>query len=332
MEYNSLHDVHKRRRNRAAAPIGALVLLLAAAGLVALIYLGVNMTSQILDNSHEKQKFEKIVQPVLMFDPPPFEDITTLPPTTLLESALWATMLGEKRETYTFDPQSNLILPSSDVDVSAANLFGPQVKLEHMSFPSDFGISYEYDETTKAYHIPVMSATALYTPRVDEIEREGDIYALLVGYIPPGTAWNTDLAGKKTEPDPHKFMVYKLQKVEKHYQLIAIEEPPPEKQVVYGNPEAQDQIASVGDISSEGNAEGSSGPDSVPAQADAGGDSEGTSTDEWWDEESGESSPDASDEDSGEDVSNSQEDDSSSGDSGEENPDGEPSSDESAGQ
>ncbi|MCI8624615.1 MAG: hypothetical protein HFG26_13285 [Provencibacterium sp.] len=247
MEYKSLRAVHKRRRNRAAAPIGALVLVLAAAGLCALIVLGVNLTNQILDNSREKQRFEKIVQPVLMFDPPPFDDVTTLPDTTVLEAALWATMLGEKRETYPFDAQGNLIVPSSDVDVESAKLFGSQLTLNHQSFPSDFGISYEYDETSRTYRIPVASATAFYTPRVDEIERSGDVYSLLVGYIPPGTAWNTDITGNKTEPDPHKFMIYKLQKSGKNYQLIAIENPPPEKQISYGSTSSAplNEIASV---------------------------------------------------------------------------------------
>lgn len=247
MEYNSLRAVHKRRRNRAAAPVGALVLMLAAAGLCTLVMLGINLTNQILDNSQEKQKFEKIIQPVLMFDPPPFEDVTTLPDTTVLEAALWATMLGEKRETYAFDAQGNLILPSSDVDVESTKLFGAGLTLKHQSFPSDFGISYEYDENTKAYRIPVASATTLYTPRVDAIERDGDVYSLLVGYIPPGTAWNTDITGKKTEPDPHKFMIYKLQKNGKNYQLVSIENPPPEKQVSYGTSSSSslNEIASV---------------------------------------------------------------------------------------
>lgn len=246
MEYKSMRELHSRRRNKAAAPIGALVLVLAAAGLVALIWLGINLTSQILDDSKEKEKFEKIIQPVLMFDPPAFQDVTTLTNTTVLESALWATMLGDKRETYTYDAQGSLIVPASDVDVTSAKLFGPELQLEHQSFSSDFGISYEYSSSGKAYHIPVMSATALYTPRVDEIERDGDIYSLLVGYIPPGTAWNTDISGKKTEPDPHKFMIYKLKKVNNYYQLIAIEDPPPEKQVTYGaGAPAQNEIASV---------------------------------------------------------------------------------------
>lgn len=270
MEYNSLRAIHKRRRNRAAAPVGALVLLLAAAGLCALIMLGINLTHQILDNSQEKQKFEKLIQPVLMFDPPPFEDVTTLPDTTVLESALWATMLGEKRETYAFDAQGNLILPSSDVDVESAKLFGPALSLKHQSFPSDFGISYEYDESSKAYRIPVASATTLYTPRVDEIERNGEVYSLLVGYIPPGTAWNTDITGNKTEPDPHKFMIYKLQKNGKNYQLIAIENPPPEKQVSYGPSvsSALNEIASV--------------EEQLPSEAESSSDEpqEGTSSEE----------------------------------------------------
>ncbi|MCI8441422.1 MAG: hypothetical protein HFG27_02670 [Provencibacterium sp.] len=270
MEYNSLRNVHKRRRNRAAAPIGALVLVLAAAGLCALIMLSINLTHQILDNSREKQRFEKLVQPVLMFDPPPFEDVTTLPDTTVLEAALWATMLGEKRETYAFDAQGNLILPSSDVDVESAKLFGPELSLKHQSFPSDFGISYEYDESSKAYRIPVASATTLYTPRVDEIEREGDIYSLLVGYIPPGTAWNTDITGNKTEPDPHKFMVYKLQKKGRNYQLIAIENPPADKQVSYG-PSISSSLNEIASV--EEQLSSSSEPSESSSAADDGQDS-----------------------------------------------------------
>lgn len=246
MESNSLREVHSRRRNKAAAPVGALVLLLAVAGLAALIVLGVNMTGQVLDNSKEKERYEKVIEPVLMFDPPTFEDVSTLDKFTVLQSALWATMLGEKRETYTYDPQGALIVPASDVDVSCAKLFGPQITLEHQAFSSDFGMAYDYDEANKAYHIPVLSATALYTPRVDEISKSGDIHSLLVGYIPPGTAWNTDLAGNKTEPDPHKFMVYKLKKVDKQYQLIAIEDPPADKQVTFGTSStASVEIANV---------------------------------------------------------------------------------------
>lgn len=236
MEANSLHEVHNRRKNKAAAPVGALVLLLAISGIVALMVLGLNLTERMFDNTAEKQKFEKIVQPVLMFDPPAFEDVGTLDRFTVLQSALWATMLGEKRETYAFDPQGNLIVPASDVDVSAAKLLGPQLTLEHQAFSSDFGMVYDYNESTKAYHIPVQAATALYTPRVDEIVKNGDAVELLVAYIPPGTAWNTDITGKKTDPDPHKFMIYKLKKAGKNYQLTGIADPPPEKQITFGSP------------------------------------------------------------------------------------------------
>lgn len=287
MENQSLRELHGRRKNRAAAPIGALVLFLAAAGLVALIWLGFNVTDQILDNSKEKEKFAKIVQPVLMFDPPPFEDVTTLDNKTLLESALWATMLGEKRETYTFDAQNNLVVPASDVDVSSTRLFGPAVKLEHGSFPSDFGISYDYNPTTKAYLVPVTSATALYTPRVDEISREGDVYSLLIGYIPPGTAWNTAIGDQHSEPDPHKYMVYKLKKADRYYQLTAIEDPPPEKQVQYRQTSPLNgEIASVEEknVDSETRSEGGEEGGESESQNRENGEEDGGSSE---DEESG---------------------------------------------
>lgn len=244
MDYQAMRDVNRHRRNRAAAPIGALVLVLAAAGIVALVWLGVNLTHRIYDNSSEKEKFSEIVQPVLMFDPPTFDDIGMLDNQTLLESALWATMLGEKRDTYTFDAQSNLLVPASDVDVVAARLFGPSVTLEHGSFPSDFGISYYYNETSKTYSIPVANAPSLYTARVDEIVRNGDEYELLVGYISPSTAWTANEVDA-SEQLPHKYMIYRLTKVGSGYRLLAIEEPPTEKQIRYNAQTVEGEIASI---------------------------------------------------------------------------------------
>ena len=79
-----------------------------------------------------------------MFDPVPFEKATDADPLFLLQSSLWSTLLGEKRDSYQFDAMERLIVPSSDVDVACARLFGPDVKLEHQSF-GDYETTYYYD-------------------------------------------------------------------------------------------------------------------------------------------------------------------------------------------
>ena len=55
------------RKNKYAAPVGGIFLFLAAVGLVAVGIFCVRFTQSLLDNTREKQKFEQIITPVLMF-------------------------------------------------------------------------------------------------------------------------------------------------------------------------------------------------------------------------------------------------------------------------
>ena len=43
---------------------------------------------------------------------------------------MWSALLGEKRDSYQFDNDTNLrlIVPASDIDVACARLFGPEVQ------------------------------------------------------------------------------------------------------------------------------------------------------------------------------------------------------------
>ena len=220
-----MHTDHIRpRRRKYAAPIGGIFVILALVGLVTVIVFSVQFTRKALDNSNEKRRFEQMILPVVMFDPVPFEKVTDVDPLVLLQSSLWAALMGEKRESYTYDEIGRLVVPASDVDVACANLFGPEVTLTHQSF-GDYEITYVYSDDMKAYFVPVQSQVNLYTPRVEQIEKRGDIYALTVGYIPPNN-WTTDLEGNTSEPRADKYMIYEMKKEDSHYYLVAIKDPP----------------------------------------------------------------------------------------------------------
>ncbi|MGI5967506.1 MULTISPECIES: hypothetical protein [Anaerotruncus] len=212
------------RKNKYAAPIGGIFIFLSIVGLIGLTIFCVNFTRGMLDNSREKQQFEQIIYPVLMFDPVPFEKATDADPLFLLQSSLWSTLLGEKRDSYQFDAMERLIVPSSDVDVACARLFGPDVKLEHQSF-GDYETTYYYDEETKTYYVPVTGQVGLYTPSVESVVKKGDQFTVTVGYVPPANAW-TQRIGTDEKPKPIKFMNYELLKVRDHYQLTAIRDLP----------------------------------------------------------------------------------------------------------
>ena len=62
--------------------------------------------------------------------------------------------------------------------------------------------------------------------KAEDITRNGDIFELTVGYLEPDSQWLQSIKGEKSEPTPSKYMIYQLQKVDDHYQLIAIQDPP----------------------------------------------------------------------------------------------------------
>lgn len=208
----------KKRRRRYAAPIGGVFVILAIIGVVTVIVASIRLTSRVLDNAAEKERFTEFIQPVAMFDPSPFEDPSNINMVELLRYGMWATLKSDKRSSYEFDDNVELIVPATDVDVAVARLFGPGIELEHQSF-GDFEVMYVYEESENVYIVPIAAQLLVYTPVVEEIEKEGEFFNLTVGYIPPETAWNSN-------PQPDKYMIYTMRRVGDEYQIAKILDPP----------------------------------------------------------------------------------------------------------
>lgn len=203
------------RRRKGAAPIGAIFILLAAIGLVAVLIFTIGLTKNFIDNKAQKTEFEELIRPVLMFDPVPFEDPNDLEPATLLQSSMWAALLGDKRGSYQYDELKQLVVPASDLDVNATALFGPTVTLQHQTF-GNYDTTFVYDEETNSYRVPVVAQTGTYTPRIEKITQQGSEVLLMVGYIPPETLWTADQAQREDgERQPDKYMVYVLEQNDK---------------------------------------------------------------------------------------------------------------------
>jgi len=122
--------INKRRRY--VAPVGGAFLLLALVGLVALIITSITLTNRILDNRSDKELLENIIRPVLMWDPPPFENPADVNPVQLLHFSMWTALMNSE---YPFNENQEMEVPASDLDAAAARLFGPgAVELQHRSF------------------------------------------------------------------------------------------------------------------------------------------------------------------------------------------------------
>lgn len=214
-----------RHKNRKTATFGFLFLFFAAIGV---IFSVVGITRAIgkfaVDNS-ETEKIERFLTPVVMFDPAPFEDASQLDETLLLRSSLWATLLNTHTEQYATDDLGNLIVPASDVEVYAAKIYGNGVKLNHQTLRSNSGgEQFVYDESIQSYHVPAVGEGSFPSPKVTKIVRNGDTFEVTVGYIPPGSSWGMFVDGKKQEPEPEKYKLYKLKKNGSDYQILALED------------------------------------------------------------------------------------------------------------
>lgn len=215
--------IKKTRKVKSATIIGVVFSVLALIGLITVVMSGFNFTKKILDNESQKAKFEKVILPVLMLDPVPFDDPENIDEITVLRACLW-TAIGEKRETYSYDDLGNMIVPQSDVEVYGKRLFGKSVDINHQSFSEGLLIRYIYDEENLLYRVPMDAQTGYYVPKVEEISKKGDVYSLTVGYLPPGNGWAMSVKGQKLEPTPDKYMIYQLKEVDNGYQLLSIKE------------------------------------------------------------------------------------------------------------
>lgn len=203
----------RRRRRRWPAPLGFAIFVFALIGLFYVIFLSVQTYQDITDNSPEKEMFEKFIEPVVLVDFPPFEDVSLISSVKALEAAMWATMnSGNEGENFAVDDNNRMIIPTDIIMENARALFGKDIELKFVDF-GEVDAMFEYDSETDSYHAPVREATSFYIPVVESIKRKRSTYILKVGYVSSNAPWAEDKDGNKIPPEPEKHMTYELTRV-----------------------------------------------------------------------------------------------------------------------
>jgi len=212
----------KNKRRRYAVPIAGAFVLLATVGLVAVVITSLNLTDRLLGNQADKERIEDIIRPLLMWDPPPFEDPGDISATLMLHASMWAA-LGH--QVYPFNENQEMEVPASDLDVAATRLFGPGVTLEHRTF-GEYEQSYYFDRVRQIYHVAATAQLFRHSPRVVSIERNGSYYDVRVGYLPPQGAFTANLQGARGIPEPEKYMIYVMRRAGDTFQIVALRDDP----------------------------------------------------------------------------------------------------------
>lgn len=218
----NLSTLKASRRRKHAAALGALIALFTLIGAAATLTAGVKLVKAMLGHEQEIAQFEKLVTPLVMFDPVPFDTVSEAGDATLLQASMWQTLLNEENSVYAFDQNGQLIVPASDIDVAASKLFGTGVELTHQTF-GDADMTFVYDETSRTYRVPARGYLGIYTPEVLRYYTQDGFTVLEVAYNSPGYIWSYNENGRETETAPSKIYYYVLLRNRSGYYITSIQ-------------------------------------------------------------------------------------------------------------
>ncbi len=186
---------HGRRKGRLwyAAPLGFLVLVLAAVGVVSLILTGINAIQKSRDDTALRAELGDFLLPVMQYCPTPFTNINDEQQDALLLAAIWRVTTAEQvrqyRENdetslYPEDEEYRLLIPIEEIEASYRHLFGSEALPNHHSIEEDSqGFAFEYDPENACYHVPFTTVSSNYVPVLDTLKQKGDTVTVRVAYV-----------------------------------------------------------------------------------------------------------------------------------------------------
>ena len=200
---------NKSSKSKLAFPIGIIVLILAVVGAVSTVKFAADSIKKMADNTADKQKYEQMLKPVVMFDPDPFDDLKQADVSQLLNSAVWSLLMsdeGTEKYPYSEGEVFGIIVPQEDIEKHFISLFGTEINIASMHDSIDMS-AYDitYDAALKSYILPITGIESAYTPKVYEIEEKGSSVILSVGYI-SNKAWVQVADDGYATPEPDKYM------------------------------------------------------------------------------------------------------------------------------
>ncbi len=214
----------KRRGHGGAFILGLFIVAFAVFGVYRAVEWGVDKIQTAADNSVKIAEYEKYLEPFVVIDPTPFDDVSSAEPIDLLDAAISVLIYrSDKLNTYeVYEGEvTGLLVPQADVEAYFKVMFGNEVKLVHTDVADSFyGVMYNSEK--KAYIIPITSVDPTYTPKVYNVEKKGSSIILTVGYI-GGTEWAQLEQGKYTAPEPSKFMKITLRGDDNGYHIGSLQ-------------------------------------------------------------------------------------------------------------
>ena len=202
---------NKLTRRRISAFIGSIALLFAVLILFSAIKTVVSGFNSIGGTSEKKAEYTEFIAPVVVNDPMPFESLDKADNNMLLQSSmLLALQELDATEGYEHvsDATDKIVLPAENVEKSAKELFGKNVKLNmNVLSENDGSALYYYDSIDNTFHITRSGITGP-SAIITKIAQKSDYISLVVGYIKQEEM--TVNSTENTDEECYKFMEYVL--------------------------------------------------------------------------------------------------------------------------
>lgn len=152
--------------------------------------------------------YDKFIQPVVMFDPKPFDGGSPKDINLALDAAVWSAAAAQSVNADEFGENGEIIVTVDAVMESGERLFG-----KNFSMPEPIAIDgsfYKFDISRSSFCVSAISREQSFIPSTKKIVHQGDSIILNVEYVIPQNQFNENMDGiiKKVE----KEMLYELRK------------------------------------------------------------------------------------------------------------------------
>ena len=208
----------RTKREIRIAVLGVLTSFFVVVGVIASIRFVVDTTKNIVDSTELKEELAYAVFPLVIVDAPEFDSPESLDSSVIISSSIWRLILDADMNTYIKDDVGGITVPDADVEYYVRELYGSDVPIIHQTIP-DASVEMSYSADSKSYLIESTPVLLPYTPRVDEVQKNGDTYTIRVSYILPDVTWN--LSDSHRNETVEKVMQFNLKKADGHYQVLS---------------------------------------------------------------------------------------------------------------
>lgn len=222
--------IKQKRRIRYAAPLGFLVLLFAAIGVVSVIVGAVQGIIKANDDTALREELYTFLDPVMQFCPSDFESVETAAEADpLLLAAVYRVseaerirQLREKDDVCAYPVEEKLyrmIVPQATIEESYRFLFGADALPIHRTIGE-----VEYQADNACYYVPISINTSGYVPVIGKITQKKQTYKVQVAYVANADV-QYDVRGNAIEPtvDMAKYSQwYTVEKTDTGFKVLAV--------------------------------------------------------------------------------------------------------------